>query len=234
MDSLFAPRIRGDNGWLMSFTAFPQTEESLRKRFSRIQLDPAGMRRPLKPCALAQCHAGCCHDGAVLSDEEGEVLINAARRYETRLWELCGASIETGFARPDGRWRTALRSYPHSAHTDRWLAHFPDTACAWLMSDFRCAWQTLSEETGRHPWHYKPVNCWLHPLTISEQGARQLTVPNSADDPHAAPGYPGFSAYTSCGRHCADGKPAALVLKNELEFLGKILGRDLSREAEEA
>jgi hypothetical protein len=46
-------------------------------------------------------------------------------------------------------------------------------------------------------------------------------------DPCRLPHYAGFVAATHCGRTEQQGPPAYEVLREELDFLGRIVGRDL-------
>ena len=82
---------------------------------------------------------------------------------------------------------------------------------------------------GKHPWYYKPFTCWLHPIKLSESGIRLY---DETSDPNKLPNYDGFVVRTFCGRTEAGGRPAVEVLKEELEFLGKLIGRDLIAEVQ--
>jgi hypothetical protein len=122
--------------------------------------------------------------------------------------------------RDDGVERTAVKPRAFHALVPDYPAHFPDTACAFLTPDARCALQVIAEAEGRHPWTYKPLACWLHPISISPE---RIALPDEATDPY--PG--GFATQTHCGRSEPCGVPAREILADELAFLGEILGRDL-------
>ena len=49
-------------------------------------------------------------------------------------------------------------------------------------------------------------------------------------DPNRFPGYDGYVCQTHCGRTSTDGQPARELFRDELEFLGQLLGRDLVTE----
>ena len=77
----------------------------------------------------------------------------------------------------------------------------------------------------KHPWFYKPVSCWMHPLLLKVDGGRPyLTLLSKADDGKR------FASETPCGRVEEDGLPARQVLRSELEMLREISGRDFYRE----
>lgn len=113
--------------------------------------------------------------------------------------------------------------------------HFPNTNCVFLLDDARCALQSLAVEEGKHPWHYKPLTCWLHPLSISSGPKHKpmLTLYSEENDPQRYPDYDGFVCRTQCGRTCSGGEPAWQVLRWEIETLGEIGGRDLIAEIKE-
>src|SRR5690606_34693211 len=89
--------------------------------------------------------------------------------------------------------------------------------------------QKLAMARGLHPWHWKPIACWLHPLHIDARGT--LRIPVGRHDELAGKDYPGFAAFTGCGRDRANGTPAASILRGELDALGRTIGRDLAGEA---
>jgi hypothetical protein len=61
-------------------------------------------------------------------------------------------------------------------------------------------------------------------LSISPE---KITVYDENTDPYRFPDYDGFLSQTFCGRTMALGRPAYEVLRPELEFLGRILGKYL-------
>lgn len=208
-------------------TACPATESALRATLADAPLDRASFERPLLPCALGRCHGTCCSEGVYLNAEGALVIRNLLRR-EAELFRALGmerpeeALVEET---EDGvrSVRTARRPKPFRALVPDYPAHFAETSCAFLLPDARCALQAAAEAKGLHPWHYKPLACWLHPVSISPEGIR---LHDAASDPHAG----GWTTETHCGRTEPCGRPAREVLAAELEFLGGILGRDLLAE----
>ncbi|MBL9155115.1 MAG: hypothetical protein JNK37_21715 [Verrucomicrobiales bacterium] len=130
--------------------------------------------------------------------------------------------------------KTATRPRPLSRLVADYPAHFPDTACVFLLPDARCALQKLATDLGHHPWHFKPATCWLHPLSIDQSddptSPPLLTLHHPSTDPQRFPDYDGFASRTPCGRvreGGETGEPAWEVLSAELAHLGRIGGRDL-------
>ncbi len=212
-------------------TAFPQTEAALRRRLERAAVRADAFRLPLARCSLASCRGMCCYDGIYLSDEEARVVAALARE-EAAFFRDRGLDLPERVV-VDGSWegvvsgkKTAVRPRPFSRLVEDFPPHFHDTACVFLLEDGRCGLQVLSEARGRHPWHCKPTGCWLHPV-CTDAG---VGLHDAATDPHRLPGYDGFASRTFCGRRAPGGRPAGEVLRDELVFLGRIVGRDFAGE----
>ncbi len=222
----------------MSLTAFPRTEDSLRRQLAQTAVAVESLRRPLPRCDLAVCKGMCCHDGVYLSDEEAEVIaglaLNEAEFFRGLGLILAGSVVVDGnflglvsgpkTATVPRVWRERVPDYP---------AHFADTACCFLLPDGRCSLQVLSEARGHHRWYYKPTGCWLHPLVTDFSPGAPLGLHDDRSDPFRVPGYPGFVSRTVCGRCCATGPPACATLEDELTFLGAIVGRQFVSELRE-
>ncbi len=220
-----------------AITAFPETLAWLGEAVSALEIDVAALQRPLRRCDLAVCAGTCCHDGVYLGPEEA----GAVRRIveESRV-ELEGM----GLGLPEqvvvyGSWqdavsgpKTAVRHQPKHGVVEDYPAHFPETACVFLLADARCALQALATRRGLPPWYYKPVTCWMHPLSIEgiDEDRPVLTLHDEENDPQRFPGYDGFVCRTPCGATCAGGEPAWKVLAQELEYLGSLGGRNLAEE----
>lgn len=222
-----------------AIAAYHQTLEWLAELVSGIKLDTAALRRPLRRCHLIDCGGNCCHDGAYLGEEEAKVIREVVKTSRSDFERL-------GLDLPDqvvvfGSWqdtvsgpKTATRPSPMKARVAGYPDHFPDTACVFLLDDARCGLQVLAQERSLPPWFYKPVTCWLHPLTIEGHEADQalLTLHSEENDPQRFEGYDGFVSRTHCGRTCAGGEPAYRVLDEELRFLGDLASRDFIAEIE--
>lgn len=201
-------------------TAFAATERMLRSTLADTPVDAASFERRLTPCLLARCGGTCCAEGVSLNGEEALVLTQLTRKHAAFFRELLPDMPEPALVREDGVQRTAKKPRDFHGRVPDYPPHFPDTACAFLTEDARCALQCLAVAEGKHPWAYKPVACWLHPISISPE---RIALPDENTDPY--PG--GFASQTHCGRSEACGSPARQVLAPELEFLGQVLGRDL-------
>jgi hypothetical protein len=219
-----------------SLTAFARAEADLRGRLASASVDAASFNRPLSRCSLAHCRGMCCYDGVYVSDDEAEVIQALATR-EGEFFRAQGLELPEQVI-VDGEWegvvagkKTAVVSHPFSREVPGFPKHFNDTACVFHMDDGRCALQVLSEAHGRHPWYYKPLTCWLHPISIApgEGGQGAVVLLESVEsDPYRVPGYDGYAAYTFCGRTDPCGQPASSVLDDEITFLSAIVGRNLA------
>ena len=204
-------------------TAFGGTERLLRTVMTDARLDVPSFERRLSACSLERCHGTCCAEGATLNAEEALVLRQISRSRGALLDALVPDLPHPAVVSEGGVDRTALKARAFRARVAEYPAHFPETACAFLMEDSRCALQCVAEEEGRHPWTYKPLACWLHPISIS---ASSIELPSTETDPYPQ----GFASQTHCGRTTSCGQPAHEVLAAELDFLGRLLERDLLAE----
>lgn len=213
--------------------AFPSLQNELVRQVREARVDHEAFEMPLRVCELSECRATCCHDGVYLDAEEraviGEVVATRAERLADYGWEAPAI-----FQQVEGRWKSV--TVPDPAPPEGFPAHFPKTRCVFLDAEHRCVLQRLAMDEGRHPWFWKPVSCWMHPLILKpgSRGERPvLTLATPGNDPAAQRDYPGFSAYTPCGAVCAGGPPARQTLAAELALLGEIAGRDVVGELSE-
>ncbi len=216
-------------------TAYPEDETMLRRRLARAAVDAASFRRPLRRCDIAHCQGMCCYDGVYVSESSAEILVQIARR-EAAFFAGLGLDLpDRVIVEGDWKWKkgglkTAVRPRPFSRTVQGFPSHFRDSACVFLAPDGRCALQLLSVQQGRHPWYYKPVKCWMHPITIEGEGESPLVLHSAETDPFRFPGYDGFVSQIFCGRTSVGGEPASTVLRDELDFLSRIVGRDFVSE----
>lgn len=209
-------------------TAYPEQQRELRRQLREAALDHASFSTPLRVCELAECMATCCHDGVFLETEERDVIDEVVRTHRGRL-ESYGWRETEWFTRENGRVKSITK--PAETLPASFPAHFPRTRCVFLDAEHRCVLQRLAMDEGRHPWFWKPISCWMHPLVLRSRGGRPLlTLPAGGDDPSSGPDYPGFSSHTPCGLPCSGGEPASLTLAPELRLLSEISGRDLLAE----
>jgi len=211
-------------------TAFKNSQNALQKQLASAPISAVEFQRKLKRCSLSTCLGTCCYDGASVDEETGNAVQKLVDRrraefaamgldlpdnvIETNEWN--GVVGKKTKSRPFQR--TSIKEYP---------AHFTKTACVFLVKDGRCGLQILSEADGKHRWYYKPFTCWLHPIKLSKG---EIRLYDETSDPNILPDYPGFVIRTFCGRTEELGRPAAEVLSEEIDYLGKLLNRDLLSE----
>ena len=211
-------------------TAFPETEKWLRDNCADAVLDVPAFQRRLARCDLSSCRGMCCYDGVYVDANTADVLQEIS-------WSRATDFGESGVTLPstviaEGVWRdgssgpkTVTRPADFRGKIMGFPSHFDHTSCVFRADDGRCSLQTLGVADGKHPWFYKPRTCWLHPIDVSPQ---RITIYDEQTDPYRYPDYDGFLSQTFCGRTAPLGRPAYEVLRPELEFLGRILGRDLT------
>lgn len=222
-----------------AIAAFPNTYEKFARQLREIEIDIESLLRPITRCDLDDCRGTCCHDGVYLGGEESDVIRSLVNENRDEFAEM-GLDLP---ASPIvyGNWRgytsgpkTVTKPIPMKRLAKDYPEHFPETNCVFLLSDARCGLQVLAHQREKEPWFYKPITCWMHPLSIeeSEDGTSRLTLHNEENDPQMYDDYDGFTCRTHCGRTCQGGEPAYRVLKQELELLGRVGGRDLVGEIE--
>ena len=194
----------------MTATAFRETAVSLSVALIEAAVDHEEFEMPLAVCQLTKCRATCCHDGVILSEEEARVL---------------GGEGEDILRLSDGRLKTRAVDASEPELAEDFPDHFPRTRCVFLDSEHRCKWQLKAVEEGKHPWYYKPISCWMHPLLLAQKDGRPiLTIVSPENDTV------GFASATPCGKVSAGAEPARKALGMELKMLSEVSGRDFYRE----
>jgi hypothetical protein len=214
-------------------TAFKTSRTSLREKLASATINPDEFQRKIKRCSLPDCRGTCCYDGASVDEATGEALqklVNERRSdFVAMGLDLPKVVVERSEWKGQIGTKTVSRPFPFRSLVRDYPAHFNETACVFLLDDGRCGLQILSEQDGKHPWHYKPFTCWLQPIKLSDVAIRLY---DETTDPNRLPNYDGFVIRTHCGRTETCGRPAAEVLREELEYLGKLLDRDLLAEVQ--
>ena len=213
-------------------TAYPDEEADMRRRFAGGRVDAGSFRRPLARCEISRCQGMCCYDGVYVSRESADVIRRVAKAHAAFFLGLGLRLPAEVIVEGDWRWKkggvkTAVSPRAFSKTVEGFPNHFNDTACVFLTPEGRCSLQLLSVQLGKHPWHYKPVKCWMHPITLEGEAHAVLVLHDERTDPYRFPGYEGFVSRIFCGRTCPGGAPASQVLADELNFLSRIVGRDL-------
>jgi hypothetical protein len=219
------PGVPGD------LTAFETSGKALRNDLASAAIDRAEFQRKIQRCSLATCRGMCCYDGASVDKATAEKIQEIAddnrHRFSAMGLNLPHDVVESNEWNGVVGLKTTTRSFPFRSYVEDFPKHFNETACVFLLDDGRCGLQVLSEQDGKHRWFYKPLTCWLQPIKLTNTAIRLY---DQDSDPNRLPGYDGFVIRTCCGRTETDGQPAAEVLREELEFLGKLIDRDLLAE----
>jgi hypothetical protein len=219
-----------------SLTAYPEDEATLRSLVADGRVEAESFQRPVARCEISTCRGMCCYDGVYVSRESATIIEGAAKEHAEFFGDLGLRLPERVVVEGDWRWKkgglkTAVVPRAFSKTVEGFPSHFNNTSCVFLTEDGRCSLQLLSIHQGRHPWYYKPVKCWMHPITLEGEEGAVLLLHSERTDPYRFPGYDGFVSRIFCGRTCPGGAPAAVVLEEELTFLSQIVGRDLKAEA---
>jgi hypothetical protein len=123
----------------------------------------------MQRCHLHQCRAACCLYGVWLDEKEAEYILAHA----TEIIPFMPAESKNPETWLDGRAEDDPHSESghvvHSTVVTR-ASHYGGTACIFLRSDHKCALQVASATQGKHPWHFKPFYCVLHPLDLDKEG----------------------------------------------------------------
>ena len=209
-------------------SAFPHTIKNLAQQVREARVDHTAFEALIRPCEMNRCKATCCYDGVHLSDEEATHVEQIASENDFNQ----GEAVIT--VSPKGGKKTATRVALDSELASDYPVHFPKTRCVFLDENSYCELQKYSMQKERHPWHDKPLTCWIHPLVLIPAGKWEerpvLTLVDSQSDPQKASGYPGFASCTHCGREDLSGSPAWQVLEAELKMLGELCNRNIYEE----
>ncbi len=209
-------------------TAYHETAKILKIQLREAELDHGAFEIFLSPCELSTCRATCCHDGAILSGEEAATVSGLLKDHPAAFPGSNPAPSPSALSAHGGQYKTTTRPAQDHECAPDFPAHFPRTRCLFLDHEFKCSLQLHSVRENRHPWFYKPISCWMHPILLqaasSPSGRPLLTLRSPATDPTR------FASCTHCGRPDSAGRPAHEVLTPELEFLSQIAGRNFLAE----
>jgi hypothetical protein len=207
---------------LGDLTAFSKSAVSVRERYSDARINPVEFERKLSRC-WPSCKGMCCYCGVSVDDDTAEILAELAKRRSSDFQEM-GLDLPNVVVAGN---ITAVKPRPFRSILPGYPEHFRESACVFLTDDARCGLQVLGERLGKHPWYYKPFSCWLFPIKLAEG---QIRLFDEKTDPFCYSGYEGFVSRTFCGRTSNDGLPASAALISQLDFLGRLLGRDFRDE----
>ena len=206
-------------------TAFTKTAQTLRAQLREAIVDHEAFAIPLHRCELSRCRATCCHDGAVLSPEEADRVRVLLEKHPTAFPD---SARDQPVVERDNVLKTATRPALDHECADDFPSPFTRTSCVFLDHEHKCTLQLLSSSQGKHPWHYKPISCWMHPILLrpaSSARDRPVLTLRRPDQDQAR-----FASCTHCGRPDPDGQPARDVLASELAALSKLAEREFTAE----
>jgi hypothetical protein len=215
-----------------NLTAFPRTEQRLRDLITTVDIER--LRKEVSPaCSFLseKCFGVCCSFKVAVTTEEAETLKAIVKEnaafFRRAICHIPDEIVKTD-AKKGRRYLTRrkrdfkeLNRIIYALISDgkrNKVATVKDFfsflhVCAFSMKDGGCSLQRLALEKGLHKWYYKPINCWKFPLTIREG---VLTMPKVSNYVRLPCSY--------------DAKNAAIAeLREELSFLGSILGREIVR-----
>jgi hypothetical protein len=161
----------------------------------------------------------CCYDGAYLDSQEEQFLHELVAKVPQLRAALPDPYVVDGYWNGESLGRkTATR--PHEYRNPQFPAHFMRTRCVFADAIGFCTLEKFARDRGQHPWTFKPSVCWLFPMQES-QGEPEAPVADPREDPHQAPGYPGYATVVSCGRHDPAGRPWTQALARERAWLAQ-------------
>jgi hypothetical protein len=169
----------------------------------------------LKSCNLDSCQAACCYDGVYLTDYEEEIIKKVVSMAPDIFSDLPEKYIVDGsWMEHQGR-KTAIKDYCYTSIT--FPKHFNQTRCVFCNDKHLCLLQIYAIQNNLHKWTFKPMSCWLFPLTLKKGDLSPPPLFGEPDPNNIGPEYPGYVTYTTCGKHNEEGSDWREVLKEEIE-----------------
>ena len=164
-------------------------------------------------CNLDACQGICCSDGAFLQPGEERLIHRLVKKHPGHFHKLPVDYIHDGEWEGNTGRKTATLGFQYRQKPE----HFADTRCVFTEADGKCSLQTLAVKLGKHKWEYKPMGCWLFPLG-AENGKLIAPPLGRRDDPNnLGKRYPGFAAFTPCGKNEPKGRVWWIALKEEVQ-----------------
>ncbi len=208
-------------------------------RYRSVVIDRASFHARYRVCqrdaaGRMQCEGICCYDGVTLHGDELNV-IRQLLEQERSFFQQQQINFDQDFIEPDQFWggeiKIASRPYHYSSGVQP--AHFNATRC-WFshLETATCSLQNLAIRDGLHPWRYKPLECWIHPICLGTPQQLRIAIPNEMTDLFIRRGA-GYTHYTPCGRACDDGTVGYKLFAAELALLSQVLDRDLLSEIQQ-
>lgn len=147
-----------------------------------------------------RCNGECCYYGVYTDKYEHERILTLKDKLIPLMDETQSKDVSTWFEEPepDDDFESGV-----AVGTE-----VINGKCAFLDKNGLCVIQSLAINEGKHPWDYKPLYCYLFPITIFE---KSLTI----DDDH-------IDRLKQCNRTNENGTTIIDFCKAELiRFLGE-------------
>ncbi len=198
--------------------------------FKDAPVDVAAFEKAYKRCDLMSCQAMCCNKGGPIDEAEEKVIRKLLKKHKTffaKAANLPEDPLDVFYMLGERTIQTKVRPMKYRADLNV-PDKFSPAACVFLDDEYRCTLQMLSVELGKHPWHYKPSGCWMHPVQLGRQGKPEITVFSKEEyNPSQNDLEAFFAPFTKCGESCKEGTPGHALFEEELKVIGQALGRDL-------
>jgi len=147
-----------------------------------------------------RCQGECCYYGVYTDKAEHETILEIKDKLISLMDETQSTNVEEWFEDPQ-----------EDDDFDSGIAvgtEIVNGKCAFLNKEGLCVIQSLAINEGKHPWQYKPLYCYLFPITIYEKA---LTIDNEHID-----------RLTVCNRNSGNETSIIDFCKDELtQFLGE-------------
>lgn len=171
----------------------------------------------LKHCALNECQVLCCYDGVYLCNGEDNLIHDVVNAFPDYFKHLPEDYIVYGEWRDGAKGlKTATTYFEYNIIS--FPKHFNKTRCVFVTEDYRCSLQIAAEHIGVHKWTFKPLACWLFPLTLNDGDIVPPPLPNEKDSSYIDESYPGYVSFVPCGKDNPEGNPWQEVLHEEIEY----------------
>ena len=220
----------------MSMTAFPDIEEALKSKIKNID-SKAFHKTKIGSCTklFHQCFGMCCSLYVGITFQEKEIYENLIKT-KKHLFDSINIKLpkkiitvdkeknicfllkkHRGFKQLLNIVQKILSSSEKLSILDIQLFRKFSHTCVFSMPDGSCSLQKVSELDGKHPWFYKPINCWKYPLKIDSDGVLGIYGTN-------------INTFFPCNMPCNKNDTCSETLKNEINFLGRIINLDILKE----
>ena len=217
----------------MNMTAFPKIEKALESKIKTID-SKAFNETKMGSCAelFHQCFGMCCSLHVGITSQEKKIYEDLVKN-KKHLFDSINIKLPEKIIATDTERNIFFIYKKHRgfkqllniilkmlSSSDKFsilnINLFRDFShtCVFAMPDGACSLQKIAELEGKHPWFYKPINCWKYPLKINSNGVLSMCDTNA-------------NKFFPCNMECNKNYSSCEVLKDEINFLGKIIKIDI-------